>query len=773
MNFVYASIDDASSVPATMAFGGPFGATIAIAGDAFSSNSLPPITATVMMASALAAQRLFFTVNLVKPLAVLPQLPSAVTSSFGTIDDVSVTTFEPPQRGNTSVRITVSVALPPANIVHATVPTTLALRFPREVLAAAPTCGRLLLPPRGLEFAVTLSPLKPQVLGSSGAAAVSSTSVATGATSAFLGNPVVASMQSTISALTSLSVCVFSDVDQLDSNASPFGYGIGDPVGQYYRGAIWGFIGAVATSSAALGLATCIGAARIMQKKKLQGGISFRRSFLKVAAVTHFPGIVVIPFLVCFQGALISATSLVRLGLSTSDIALAAAGVLTSAAGIVIGYAVAKPWFQCTVGDRKRETPLEFEAKIPYLDNVLAYVEWNEEWADTSVTNFKKRYMNMFDGFVVPWYPILELGNTAVQGMVLGVRANSTTSCVIQSVLLFLLSGASLIVSVRLRPAGAHFDQHCLVGGKALILLTSLLVLMESLGVSGFDSAVQWISIMNSMVANFQTLVMVLLSSLTAARYVKRHGLLGKLKVADDQSDLRSVMLLEQAMIDIGTENDAPLRLEDGGLVEQPEDGAVDSIDLVVISSSDLSDRESKREEPQPITTEEDRSPTQAAQDEPHHLIDEQEVEEKDDEEAALAVAAETLNWDPTSGFDMTEEQLGALPLKQRLIIQRLIRKRKRLVRHIQEGLSGGGMNSSSSTAAPRSVAGGRSRAVSVLRMRRGTRGGQTDRLDDDHQASSFRSIQQQVSLEAVMGAASGKEEPSAASGHAEEHTIL
>ena len=46
----------------------------------------------------------------------------------------------------------------------------------------------------------------------------------------------------------------------------------------------------------------------------------------------------------------------------------------------------------------------------------------------------------------------------------------------------------------------------------------------------------------------------------------------------------------------------------------------------------------------------------------------------------------------------MTEEQLNALPLSQRLIIQRLIRKRKKLIRQIQEGLSGESIMKSSSS---------------------------------------------------------------------------
>ena len=257
MDFVFASLDDASSVPATMAFGGPFGTAISIGGGVERPNTSSAVGVTIPMASAIAAQRLFFTVSLVKPLAVRrQQLLASLSTTFGVLDDVLVMPFEPPKWGNTSVQITFSVLLPAVNLVHATSPTILALRLPREVLTAAPSCGRLVLPPRGFEFAVTLSLLKPQVLDSSGAAAVSKTAVATGATSAFLGNPVVAMMQSTIAAATSLSVCVFSDVDQLDSNASPFGYGIGDPVGQYYRGAIWGFIAAIAAATAALGLAT-------------------------------------------------------------------------------------------------------------------------------------------------------------------------------------------------------------------------------------------------------------------------------------------------------------------------------------------------------------------------------------------------------------------------------------------------------------------------------------------------------------------------------------
>ena len=416
-----------------------------------------------------------------------------------------------------------------------------------------------------------------------------------------------------------------------------------------------------------------------MHKKKNEG-LPFHRAFLKVAAVTHFPGILVVPFLCCFQGALISATSLVRLGLSAADIVLAAAGVLASAAGIAVGFAVAKPWFECIVCERRRETPLELEAKIPHLDHVLAYIEWNEEWGDTSTTYFKKRYANMFDGFAVPWYPVLELVNTGLQGIVLGVRASNITSCVIQSVLLFLLSGASLVVSIRLRPAGADFDQHCLIGGKALIQLTCLIVLIESVGMNGLDSAVQWISIINSLLADVQTLVMVLLASLNMARYVKRHGLLAKLEVPRDTSDPRSVMMLELAMSDIHGGSAASL----SALNAEREEGAVqgddnlDPIDLFVVDSDSCNHALPRLVAPA----------TDGAVDMDHESA----------AEAALAEPAEKLNWDPSSGFEMTEEQLNALPLSQRLIIQRLIRKRKKLIRQIQEGLSGESIMKSSSS---------------------------------------------------------------------------
>ena len=522
--------------------------------------------------------------------------------------------------------------MPPTNLVHMTTATLLVVRIPRESLTLYPGCGSLMLPPRGLEFLVTLTPSKPSVLSDLGAAAVAGAAVASGATSALLGNPIVAMQQNTIVAVTELSICAFSDIDPV----GPIDFGFGDDVGRSYRGSVVLFAGMLVVVETLLVLMLGIVAA---VKARRSG--SFRYSFIEVSSVVHFPGVLVVPFVSTFQPALIAAVSLIRLQLSVMDLLLAASAIVLSIVGFGLALGVAKPWFRCCLGEPQRETPLDFEAKVPHLLHVLAYIEWKMEWTDLSDNHFKKRYMNVFDGFVLPWYPVVEMVSTGLQGLILGIRINRFAVCAAQCFSLFAINGITLVIVARMRPAGSRFNQHCLLLGKVLVqVLCGLTTANSYLG--NLDSVVGWVSTMSTMLGNFQTLVGLTLLCLTTARYMKRHGMVGmKQGAADEQPKTINVVMI----------------------VETAEDPFFGNIIGEAIELEPVPPPEPVEEQPPPPPP-------------PPPVVAEPIIPDAIDD----------------SYFDgLTEEQLAALSPKQKIAFEKFLVQREKLVQELMQGLSAGG----------------------------------------------------------------------------------
>ena len=322
-----------------------------------SANETSLVLGVFSMAEAVAAKSFSVTLSLAHPLAALASLNSSVTTTFGSIRTVEVHSFVPPRWDNTSLQVMITITVPQTNLLYMMVSTLAVVRIPREVLLLYPQCGRLRMLPAGLEAAIELLPLKPPVLTRSGQTAVTSTAIGAGAVSALAGNPVVAMQQGTMLALSDISVCAFSDVEELGSGAPMLDIGFGSDVGQYYRGAIVGFIGVV------LGLGVLLGAVveviGFAASRTKQGRRSHNSARCDVAAIAHYPSILIIPFVCFFQGALISAVSLLRLQLSVSDMVLAGLAMIFTFSGIGLALAVTKPWFECVEGSRVRETPLD------------------------------------------------------------------------------------------------------------------------------------------------------------------------------------------------------------------------------------------------------------------------------------------------------------------------------------------------------------------------------------------------------------------------------
>ena len=99
--------------------------------------------------------------------------------------------------------------------------------------------------PLVLTFFCNFSPLVPKAALRT---AVAVTFQTTTTVSSALGNPVSALSNVAMMSILGLDECIFSDVDPLDSSGSPLGVGVGNELGQYYRGAVVAALGMYAHS---------------------------------------------------------------------------------------------------------------------------------------------------------------------------------------------------------------------------------------------------------------------------------------------------------------------------------------------------------------------------------------------------------------------------------------------------------------------------------------------------------------------------------------------
>ena len=520
MHFRFGSVREGSAVPLAVSLG----EVVQSVKNGGEVDGSPRTT----MAAALSAKHVLFTIYLLSPLSLDDDAGSAVTTTFGTVARVDVRHFRPPLWGNASVCINISVLMPPPNLVFVSVATTLSVVIPWKAFVLFPACGQLDLPLNGLYASLVLSPTKDRVVSDRVASAVVSAALTSGVASAIMGNPALAMQQSTILAMMELSACAFSDVERLSNGDSTFGYGFGDEVGRYYRGAIVIFLAAVGAVLLAFGVASFAIATVLYACGSRQG--PFFVDLLDSSSAMHFPGIIVIPFVCFFQSALIASVSLIRLHESAADVVLASLAITVSVIGstLALGVTVSSVWFRCEVQDRHTSSkPLPIEARIPCFRRLLTYVQWSQEWKDLPSARkwkFKRRFVNIFDGYRLPWFPAIEMICAGAQGIILGLRMNDTAMCMAQSVLLIIVSGASLVSVLLLRPAGSVFDHHCLVLGKVLVEISCFIVLLTSLGVEGLEHVEQWVSLAGTAIGNMQVIVAFLLVMLGAARFARQHG---------------------------------------------------------------------------------------------------------------------------------------------------------------------------------------------------------------------------------------------------------
>ena len=316
-----------------------------------------------------------------------------------------------------------------------------------------------------------------------------------------LGNPVSAMTTTSMISLMELTECVFSDVDPVDANISPTGVGVGDPVGQYFRGAVVaGLLIYVGSVAVALGIAMVL----------IQTNAA--TNLVEALAMLRFPSLAMVPVCLIHQGLVSSGVSIARVNSSPGDVGL---GVLTTATSAAVVCAIAYVTtfgFPCQL--TKRENVLR-KTNSPFANRLLQFALWDHKWVDRTKGTFKRRYFLMFDGMRLPWWTAVELLSGLVQGAVLGIRANSVTTCRAQLLCLVVLCAIMFIFAAYTRPCGPVLDNIFLILLKLGALQVALLALLHVTTLEkSFSVAAGYTTAIATFVASVQTAYQVLLLSL-------------------------------------------------------------------------------------------------------------------------------------------------------------------------------------------------------------------------------------------------------------------
>jgi hypothetical protein len=384
---------------------------------------------------------------------------------------------------------------------------------------------------------------------------VQTTSVVTGTVATTLGNPTTALQQATILSFLELAGCQYSDEEPLKGLSSPLGLAIGDRVGSHYRGAVVVFCICIACLPVILlALVFLISIAMAaMQEKRRKGllleppeadgaevdsplqklpivpGVDQRQEVLsprlRAAALLHFPSILLVPFLLLAEGAMLSAVSLLRLHQTTEDVLLALTTVLSGTAVMCIAYAATsrRRWFACTLGPRRREHYMQWESH-PRWRAILSVIEGSQEWINTSAgqrTHFKKRFILFFETNRVEWYMLAELSLYLFQSVVIGIRSNELLACRVQAAVLLAAHVAAFGVTIAVIPCLIPLDNIFLVLQRIVTVVCAGITLYSIVSIDGSGyKMVETATSVGSLAASAQTVLILVIKALAATRKV-------------------------------------------------------------------------------------------------------------------------------------------------------------------------------------------------------------------------------------------------------------
>jgi hypothetical protein len=457
-----------------------------------------------------------------------PAAAVTVTTSFGRVLRAAAAMINGTLALNASISPPTVAAL---RSVSGTTRVTLTVGGP---FASLSTCGVA----RRLPFAVTalwsfsfeIAPLRPmeplRVI-------VSSTAAVSGAVSSFLGTPSTALQQAVLMSFSDIAGCQFSDVEALEVTSNPTGLAVGDEVGSYYRGAVVFYccclVAVPMLAMLVVGVLFTLMPTREYSEAdiRLAGGASVTALRLHAAsAKIHFPSLLLTPFSILTEGAVLSSISLLRIGSSYLDIFLASVTITSAVLMFVWAFVVTsrRYFFSCTLGDRRNEHQLSFE-QHPAWRRALALTEGDREWLEPEVSSktqrFKKRFMLFFDSYTVQWFVLVELGLCMIQSAVVGIRSNDLAACKAQSLVLLILHCGGLGAVAAMLPCIAPAENAFLLGNRIVSTATAAAtVYVVFLGDASGTAVVDFMSSAGSLLSTAQTVVLLCLNIVEAARRV-------------------------------------------------------------------------------------------------------------------------------------------------------------------------------------------------------------------------------------------------------------
>ena len=316
-----------------------------------------------------------------------------------------------------------------------------------------------------LTYFCTLSALRPtdSLRSSTASTFQSSTTV-----SSVTGNPMAALSNTGMVSILNLEECFFSDVERLENSISPIPASLGDPVGQYYRGAI--VLGSVMYVAATV-LLVVVALAVNRFGERDDGFLMMRlpSSLMLVVGMFH-------------QGMVTCGVSLMRIATSWNDTLLGAVGVglgVLSTLGVLVAMTVR---LACKMEDRiEKEKPLAVESSVPGLATLLRLAVWNKHWTDDgSVPGYKRRYLWLLDDLRLPWWAALELSSGLVQGGILGVRLNDLDVCRKQRIAMLVHCIAMFLLAAAVRPCGSTIGNAFLIAAKLCGTMVAVFIMVHT-----------------------------------------------------------------------------------------------------------------------------------------------------------------------------------------------------------------------------------------------------------------------------------------------------
>jgi hypothetical protein len=246
----------------------------------------------------------------------------------------------------------------------------------------------------------------------------------------------------------------------------------------------------------------------------------------------HFPSLLLVPYMLLVEGAMLSAVSLLRLHLSPADVLLAVLALLTAFGALAAAFAVTRRWFSCVIGPRRRERLMPWETRSGVWSKALWLLEGSREWCNTppgQQIHFKKRFIFFFETNSVPWYVLAELGLYLFQSMVIGIRSNSNTACRVQASVLLVAHVVACAAAIVLLPCFAPIDNIFLVTQRVLGVVVAAITLYSivTLNASGFE-AVEVASAVGNLLSSGQSVLLVLMKLLALIRRLHQWAALRK-----------------------------------------------------------------------------------------------------------------------------------------------------------------------------------------------------------------------------------------------------